>query len=417
MLASREEGHSQPRRWPNYLAHVFSILSMLNVLACASTTDNSREPPTIRDSSGVRVVDNHVDAWSATGVLEMSERPVLQFALAVEALPAAIGAAARLANRGFVVVTPEDQVIHWLDSLGREQYRAGREGRGPGEFVRIQKVFIVPGDTVVVFDNAQRKLSYYSAAGRLIREVRHTTDVTGASVRAHTIVAATPGGGYFATGSNAPPADGLVRGKSVLVRYDSPGSGVMLGDAYPGTDMYYQPAGKSGFAFFAPPNGRSLAWAGIGDLLVAAHNETFEVRWLNADGAVVRIARAPQGNRAVTEAVQDEIIRDLRRLNPQARPDAEARWRAEQFMYKTVPAFGEMVVGADGRIWLRMDPPAPGTQTARWAVLDSDGTLIGALELARELRLAWAGAQDVLLVRSDTLRGGDSLFVYSISVK
>jgi len=163
------------------------------------------------------------------------------------------------------------------------------------------------------------------------------TDVTGASVRGHTIIAVTPGGRYFAEGSNAPPADGLVRGKSVLVRYDSAGSGVLLGDAYPGTDMYYQPNDKSGVAFFAPPNERSLEWAGVGDLLVAAHNETLEVRWLNADCVAVPIARAPQRNRDVTEGVKDEIMRDLRCRNPRARPHAEARRRLrKRFVWRAL---------------------------------------------------------------------------------
>ena len=58
------------------------------------------------------------------------------------------------------------------------------------------------------------------------------------------------------------------------MRYDSAGRGVLPGDAYPGTDMYYRINDKSGVAFFAPLNKRSLAWAALGALLVASHNET-----------------------------------------------------------------------------------------------------------------------------------------------
>ena len=43
----------------------------------------------------------------------------------------------------------------------------------------------------------------------------------------HAIIAVTPGGRYFAAGSNAPQTDGLVRGESVLVRYDSAARGVL----------------------------------------------------------------------------------------------------------------------------------------------------------------------------------------------
>ena len=50
--------------------------------------------------------------------------------------------------------------------------------------------------------------------------------------------------------------------------------------------MYYQPNNESGVAFFAPPNGRSLAWAGVGDLLVAAHNETLVTEVVGQEATV-----------------------------------------------------------------------------------------------------------------------------------
>jgi hypothetical protein len=50
--------------------------------------------------------------------------------------------------------------------------------------------------------------------------------------------------------------------------------------------MYYQPNGTNGFAFFTPPNGQSLAWAAVGDLLVAAHSETLVTEVVGQEACV-----------------------------------------------------------------------------------------------------------------------------------
>ena len=75
-----------------------------------------------------------------------------------------------LADGGFIVVSGQDRQIHRFDAGGRLRFSAGREGRGPGEFVAPQTARVT-GDSVWVWDLLARRLTVFGPTGRYVRSV------------------------------------------------------------------------------------------------------------------------------------------------------------------------------------------------------------------------------------------------------
>jgi hypothetical protein len=75
-----------------------------------------------------------------------------------------------MADGGFIVVAGQDRQIHRFDASGRLRFSAGREGRGPGEFVAPQTARVT-GDSVWVWDLLARRLTIFGPTGRYVRSV------------------------------------------------------------------------------------------------------------------------------------------------------------------------------------------------------------------------------------------------------
>ena len=65
--------------------------------------------------------------------------------------------------------TPFEIVVH--DSSGLVVRKIGRRGQGPGEFRRIVKIVVTPGDTINVADRGNARISVLSPSGTLVRSV------------------------------------------------------------------------------------------------------------------------------------------------------------------------------------------------------------------------------------------------------
>lgn len=70
-----------------------------------------------------------------------------------------------------VFVVEADQVVVAFDLHGREKWRFGRKGGGPGEFQRIRDIRVWPGHGVLVTDGVLRRLTLLGQDGKLIWEL------------------------------------------------------------------------------------------------------------------------------------------------------------------------------------------------------------------------------------------------------
>jgi hypothetical protein len=137
-------------------------------------------------------------------------------------------------NDTLIVVTPAKPLGVWgVHPSGRIIWRSGRQGSGPGEFQRADRIGVLPGDSIVIWDQELARLTLLTKAGRLVRSERVIAGVP--------IVVPTSATGGFALGrlvkpppgSKAPPLPvHRVRRDSVLSSFGSANATKDPGDPF-----------------------------------------------------------------------------------------------------------------------------------------------------------------------------------------
>ena len=79
---------------------------------------------------------------------------------------------ARLSDDRIVLFDGGSSEVRWYGSDGRFQARAGRRGRGPGEFQSVTSAVLTARDTLVLYDFRNQRVTWVSPGG-LIARTRH----------------------------------------------------------------------------------------------------------------------------------------------------------------------------------------------------------------------------------------------------
>lgn len=104
-------------------------------------------------------------------------------------------------NDTLIVVTPAKPLGVWgVHPSGRIIWRSGRQGSGPGEFQRADRIGLLPGDSIVIWDQELARLTLLTKSGRLVRSERVS--------RAAQVFVPTSSNGGFAMGRLVKPAPG-----------------------------------------------------------------------------------------------------------------------------------------------------------------------------------------------------------------
>jgi hypothetical protein len=151
------------------------------------------------------------------------------------------------------------------------------------------------------------------------------------------------------------------------------------------------------------PLGRDAAYGVLDDGIVGGPNDRFELRHWNFGGELLRLSRFPPLDVELTDADVGELKADaieeaggvperIEHVEAVFGPDLVPDFR---------PAFGRIVVGEGGRVWVEeYDPWA--SETKRWWLYDDrTGELVGTLELPAGLEVHEFGSDVVLGVFRD----------------
>lgn len=153
------------------------ILAVIGVLAvaCVSSDRTTAGAALVRDSAGVRVVENVAPAWGAGEGWRLSDEPVLEIGL-LEGEPAylfsQIIGPRRLSAGSLALIDVASRELRIFDADGRHVRSFGRGGEGPGEFQFPLGLLLAPGDSLLVWDAGLRRASIFSSAGELGRTFR-----------------------------------------------------------------------------------------------------------------------------------------------------------------------------------------------------------------------------------------------------
>lgn len=395
---------------------------VLLVAACRPGGESASVAPTVRDSAGITIVENHGTAWGPGQGWTVADTPRVSFG----GLEGEVGAdmsgivgMARLADGRLVVANGAAPDIRFFDAAGKHLLTAGRRGSGPGEYQALAGLFAFAGDSLLVADVMTRRMTVLSPAG----ETGRTYSLGGAggmqlgerSVSLAIPVGAFPDGSVLgmvqAFRVNSGPT-GAYRDTAAYVTFGPDGGARDTVMRIPGIEMEQMEMNFRGQKFTAPsvvPLGRMTSVAASPGHVAAALNDRYEIELRDGAGKLVKLVRVALEPVPITEA--DQAAHRKEQLEGLASapgmgavPEAlkqQMRTRIEQAKYPaTYPYVSDMRFDPDGNLWAA-EVQRAGVTVRRYAVFDSTGALLGRVAMPDKFTPFWLGQDAIAGVWKD----------------
>lgn len=356
----------------------FALVSAA-LMGCGSA---SEQPPfAVRDSAGIRIVENRVEAPD-TGGWMVDHRPELEIG-EVEGPPEyqlnQVRGAVRFPDGTVVVANGGTNDLRWYQADGRFTQRVGGGGGGPGEFISLDAVASYRGDSLAAWDGRQRRLSVFGGDGSFGRSAT-LPDLTSVSA---TLRAVLPDGSVVLqpTGTSEDylrMKSGERRDTATYLRFAADGR--LAG-------KIARRAGREYLAVRAGPVisqrnllfGRDSYVATAQERVFVGESDRFVIDILDFGGGMLASIRragelrpVPPGDLArARDAARQAANRNREqaaRMAGVALPGADAEVPARS----TVPAFDRLLGDSEGYLWVRDFLAAPG-DVPRWSVFDMEG--------------------------------------------
>ena len=356
---------------------------------------------TIRDSAGIRIVENVAPMWNANDAWRLETRPVVDIG-AEEGDPDyelyQVVGALRLNNGCIVIANAGTSQLRFYDAAGRYVRAAGGKGGGPGEFLWIRWLGRTVGDTLLVYDgqNALR-ISVFDSSGELVRTLR-LQPVEGRKP-AHPIGAFADGSLLIGTSypTTRQPKPTPVRFPVRFFRYISSGRVADTVLTLHSEELFLQsvPAQVGGLAYWNLAFGRRMSVRLARERVYTGDGTTYEVRVYSSKGVLERLIRVLQP-RLPVEAKDIEQYK-LRQLENARGPFASLAERLlnEMPFPDSMPAFAGLEVDPVGNLWVE-EYRRPGDDLPRWTIFDPTGTMLGTIALPERFALFQVGSDFVL---------------------
>ena len=356
------------------------VVLLLVSASCAAGVDSGRHAIE-RDSAGIIIVENR-GPWPEWLV---ADTPDLRIGVR-EGDPRLqlfrVRFAARLRDGRVVVVDAGSAQVRWYGSSGDYRSSVGRQGEGPGEFRDPRSGILAPGDTLILHDSRNRRLTWLSPAEAIAREepLPGSGDVQLLGVLGD-------GGLAFSRTQQT----FLMGNRTYTWNRDAIALSVR---SQAGIDTVALLAGSEraqwlGFTNGVPtrtmqmplPFAHVTVTGATGESIILARSEAGQLEFLDRAGNLRRIARAGAPPLPVTGADRDRYVEfsveaARRRGSPNlSEVSTDARDRLAILPEGHVmPPFDRMLADSEDRIWVRDWVPVwvpPGPRT--WTVYGADG--------------------------------------------
>lgn len=280
-----------------------------------------------------------------------------------------ISAIAVLRDSSIVVADRGANQVHSFSADGSYLWSAGHPGEGPGEFQRIEQLFVTARDTLLVVDLGLRRITVLSPTGEYVRDERFPEGVgvpvallpSGEMLYLDQKRTDAPGVGVHhtsATWSAVDPADASVRALLTTAGHDSyygqaDGRSVIFNPNFL-RHAYVTPL-DNGFAFSLSDEGRVDQYGPEGELLRSLRIPEEVLSAEITDPQAVRDGLLE----GVPPPMQDgfrELVQDL---------PIPARW----------PPIGGMIADDAHRLWVQEYRSARDGEIT-WHVFAADGTYV-----------------------------------------
>jgi hypothetical protein len=389
---------------------VIGVLLLTAALAgCSTDEPGGIAEAEARDSAGVRIVQNGAGAPPR---LRLDPQPMVaigEMEGAAEYQLHNVRHIERLSDGTIVIAGSSD--LRFYDGDGRYLHGSGGRGAGPGEFQNISYMRRLEGDTLLVYDSRNRRVSLIDAGGVMVREFTPTLpDGTAASG----IAATSSDGALLLTGRREFPSQSVAMHRDTLKYIVVHGDSAVQLPPYSGMEASIRTEGsRTGSSFTTMVAisevafGRTTHVSAGADRFYIGSSDSYEIHVYDASGTleqVIRSAHVPMRNVSdalFAEYAEFELARRVAFAEASDQDmDAGAARReiAESPRAPTVPLYGGLLADDDGGVWVR-DYVMRGqeAQPVRWTVFDTDGAVRGAVELPARFR--------PMHIRGDTVAG------------
>lgn len=377
-------------------------VSVVAWAACAAGERGDEAGFAVRDSAGVRIVENHRPRWGAGESIVVAAEPSLQLGAVEGDSPegfARVVGMRKLPDGTIVVADGGEFQLKYFDAAGRFLRRVGREGGGPGEFQGIGQFFTCGADSLVVWDPWQPRASVFDGGGEYVRGVRFEVPPPSGSV--YRLSECGAGGEVVVLGW--PRTDGIPQGlhrPAVPVFFSHISDGriqVGLGE-FPGDDRMGSPGGSRPATF----GRRTLVAMGDGRVFLGT-GDSYEIRGYGLDGTLEVLLRHTRGVLPVTkeDVARYQEAQLSRATDPNQRRAWEQSLAAEEYP-ANFPAYAAMRTDSEGHLWVQYYS-RPGEAGNEWAVFGRDGEWLGDVTMPKGLGIFQIEVNYVLGIWRDEL--------------
>lgn len=381
------------------------------VAGCQGGAADSDWAGEMRDSAGVVLVESFgAPLWDSATAWRVGPELVIG---GDEARPETLfGYVADLAvdRAGRIFALDQQaQAIRVFGPDGSTVRTLGGPGRGPGEISRLALSLVTRGDTLLLVDWGQARLTRYHVDGRFLDAAPLPTQGG-----ARTWWRAGDDALYLRSLQRYADARGRWQGRDALLRLEpATGADTLLVFEYLPTDLGGPDAARFPLLVNAPSwtvlEGGRIAWLDLDEGRIRVHDATGMLRrivWSRAwarrvpTTAEVAVLEGKAGDKLEMLGGSREALDRL----PVERPDR-------------LPAVTSVVAGPGGTLWVQRlgriedvhpmalntpDPPS-GYGGGTWDVLDAEGRLLGSIDLPARARVMRVVGDAVYAVQRDEL--------------
>jgi hypothetical protein len=373
------------------------------IAAVACSGEAADRSARVRDSAGVQIVENDTtDGWSAPTAWTVTDTPLVSIGggdADSTAIFARVQNVTRLSDGRIVATDYGTRQIRFYDANGRFQKAVGRLGEGPGEFDWLGRALRTDGDSLILWDPYNARLSVFDSGGRFVRSVPLQS---GQGVSFPDPFGRASDGALIGRIGDRSNTIGAIRGPAYFVRY---GPDLAPVDTFARTvsaERFIDPCGQ-GMCGYDPPFAKSTSFAFQRDRLHVGTSDSYEVSVIGLDGRKIRSIRLAKAGRPVTGADIDRFRETfLARARNADRRAALERVFTMMTAPKTMPAYQDLRVDRLGNLWVE-EYRTDEKDAPRWTVFDSAGRHLGSLATPRALRIDDIGDDWMVGVFRDSL--------------
>lgn len=410
---------------PRLIATATVVVLLVPACAPETTADAESSSYSVRDSAGIRIVENHAPTWQTAEGWSIAPEPSTEIGSAEgdpEYMLFSVSDALRMPDGRIVVVNNGSREVRFYDSTGRYLDALGGEGEGPGEFRAPWRVRRLEGDTLVVWDMGYPgSLSFFDEAANYVD--RSTID------RARLSVAMPQ---WFAEGGELLP-DGTfllhlfkqeAPNMGRVGRYRSAGGWILSPVDVSRVDTvgFFLGREQFGYEYDGQVSSNGLQYGlntfvtggGAPVRIYVADSGQYEIRVFSSRGVIETIIRRSQEPIPVTEDEIREAADQYRQRLDQVPEEYRARLSAylEVVEYpETKPALGTMKVDTEGNLWV-MDTEKVDDHPAM-SVFNPNGEWLGQVVLPTYVQIFEIGPNYVLGMRRNEF-GIETVVLYEL---